>query len=128
MARTLSHKAELGAETRRLYQEGDREGMKKLLTEYRLTRRELKKFISLFRARWLRENRPQGLEVQEARLGGLALRLASCEERLLLWIEKGEPIPELAEPCLDYWGGEEFRIGHVRAAHYVNYFTSGREA
>ncbi|MBR2634346.1 MAG: beta-N-acetylhexosaminidase [Clostridia bacterium] len=128
LAKTLSHKAELGARTRAAYQSGDKKAAAALLAEYDRAIRSLERFAELFCALWLSENRPQGLEVQETRLGGALFRLKSCRRRWALWIETDQPIPELEEKALDYFGdGEEMRRQHFRHTAYLKMYTAGRE-
>ncbi len=103
LARTLSRKADLTVRTRKAYLAGDKEAMKEILTrDYPYILKNLKEFITHFRALWLTDNRPQGLEIQEARLGGLYTRISSCRARLWDWVENGTRIPELEEPVLDF--------------------------
>jgi len=104
-AKVLSHKAELGLNTRKLYQAGDKEGMKAILEEYDAALRELDLFFEAYRKAWMTENKPFGFEIQEIRLGGLIRRMTSCRERLSDWIEKDVAIDELAEEMLDLEGG-----------------------
>lgn len=125
LSRTLSYKAELGVRTRALYQAGDKEGMKALLKEYTLARQNLKRFIQTETELWHWENRPQGFEIQEARLGGLLLRLSSCQKRLESWIETGEAIPELEEPALAFMGNDpDAKVEHLRIARYHEMITA----
>jgi hypothetical protein len=111
LAKTLSHKADLGALTRAAYQKKDPEQARFLLKEYDLAIASLERFLDAFRTNWLKENKPFGLEVQEIRLGGLKERLSSCRKRLALWIDEGVAIPELEEKTLDLQGNGE-RLNH----------------
>jgi hypothetical protein len=54
-------------------------------------------FYESFRAQWYAVNKTYGFEVQDARLGGLSRRLASCRDRLISYAS-GE-IDEIAELC-----------------------------
>ncbi|MBR2615082.1 MAG: family 20 glycosylhydrolase [Clostridia bacterium] len=127
LAQTLSYKALLGKKTRECYVRGDREGGKALLRDYGLAIRGLRDFIGKFRTLWHWENRPQGFEVQEVRLGGLLERLQSCRVRLADWVENGTEIPELAEPCLDFFGGgTTLAPGHFRHTAYEKMYTPGQ--
>jgi len=48
------------------------------------------------------ENKPQGFEVQDIRLGGLARRIEHCKKMLVKYIEgEIDSIPELEEDRLD---------------------------
>lgn len=80
----LGIKYELGVKTRNAYQQGDKEELKRLANqEYAAVIRHIKGFVPALRKQWMLENKPYGFEVQEARLGGLMLRLESCRQRLL---------------------------------------------
>ena len=106
----MSEKYSLGADTRVLYQKGDKEGLASLVSRYKKCEELLEKFYLSFRKLWYKENKPQGFDTQDLRFGGLARRLRSCKERLesyLLGEEKS--IPELEERLLDFYGnGENF--------------------
>ena len=61
----------------------------------------LEDFIKIYRRQWLTENKPQGLEIQEIRLGGLKERLSGCRDRLKEYLEgKAEDIPELEQELI----------------------------
>ena len=128
LARTLSRKADLTVRTRKAYLENDREAMGEILRkDYPYIQKNLKEFIAAFRALWLYDNNPQGLEVQEARLGGLRQRLESCEERLWDWVENNTRIPELEEEVLDIRGkGRDLVPGHFFFDTWVNVVSAGR--
>jgi hypothetical protein len=128
LARTLSYKAELGVRSRKAYQAGDREGGKELLKDYTQAIRNLKQFMDKATGLWLHENKPQGLEQVQIRLGGLLARLEFCKARFADWVENGTEIPELAEVTLDYYGGgAEFDAKHTRATQYMEYFSPSRQ-
>lgn len=79
----LQLKYNLGVLTRQAYHEKDRNALMNLSGNvYPKAIERLKEFFTAFRALWLKENRPFGLEVHEARMGGLLLRLQMCAERL----------------------------------------------
>ncbi|MBR3836804.1 MAG: beta-N-acetylhexosaminidase [Clostridia bacterium] len=124
LARTLSRKVELTIRTREAYLAGDKAAMTEILTkDYPYVLKNLKEFITSFRALWLIDNRPQGLEVQEARLGGLYTRLVSCRARLQDWVDNGTPIPELEEPVLDF---RTKGLAHLFKDGWGNWITAGR--
>lgn len=124
LARTLSYKAQLGAKTRELYQKGDKEAMRRLLKDYTLTIRNLRIFMDKANELWLSENKPQGLELVQLRLGGLLQRIIFCKQRLEDWVEKDARIPELEEEALDYGGGgTEFKPAHLETYHIDGYKT-----
>ena len=102
LCRFLELKYDLGVRTRRVYRSGDLVALKKLAREtYPQAVERLKEFYAAFRALWLAENKPFGLEVHEARMGGLMLRLQSCAERLTAYADgKIHSIDELEQEPL----------------------------
>ncbi|MDD7393469.1 MAG: beta-N-acetylhexosaminidase, partial [Eubacteriales bacterium] len=64
---------------------------------------------------WYAENKGQGFDVQDIRIGGLKQRLAHCEKMLRDFADgKIEKIDELEEPLLDLHGnGADFRRGPI---------------
>jgi hypothetical protein len=106
----LSIKYELGRKTREAYQKGDKESLKSLVLDYKKLDKKLKAFHIAFRNVWYTENKPNGFEVHDVRIGGLEKRLEVCHERLIEYLDgKIDKIPELEEKLLDFHGkGEEF--------------------
>jgi len=120
LCRVLETKAELGLRTYNAYTSGDRETLADLPALYRETEKRLEAFISAFRAQWDGENKPQGFEVQEIRLGGLLLRLKSCRERLEAYHAGTlDSIPELEETRLPEYSGHG-AYGHWQRLVSVN--------
>ncbi len=100
----LEIKFELGVKTRALYKAGDKAGLLALANnEYTELEKRIKLFHKSFREQWFRENHPSGFDVQELRIGGLLLRLASCRDRLRDYAAgKTESIPELEAELIAY--------------------------
>lgn len=99
----LAIKAELGVRTRRAYQGRDLKAISSLVKEYATLEKKLAQFHASFRALWMKEYKPQGWEVQDARLGGLMQRIRTCRERLALYAKgKITVIEELEEEILPY--------------------------
>lgn len=103
----LEIKAELGVRTRKAYRAGDKRTLAVLVKEdYAVLPGRLKAFYEEFKALWFKENKPFGWEVQEARLGGLMLRVESCKERIEAYVAgKISCIEELEEDILPYGCG-----------------------
>ncbi len=96
-------KYNLGVKTRKAYRSHNIQEINVLIEDYKKTEKYLKTFYASFRELWYRENKTYGFEIQEARLGGLMLRLVSCRERLSLYAEgKINRIEELEEKPLHY--------------------------
>lgn len=110
LCRVLERKAELGQRTRAAYAADDRTALTALLADYDALLPLLERFYDAFRAQWLGENKPQGFEVQDVRLGGLMQRVRSCRRTLTEYLEgKTASIEELEQPLLDVReGGETF--------------------
>ena len=110
LCETLSVKYDLGQRTRTAYASKDKEALKNLLPDYDRAVNLTEKFYEKFRTLWYTENKPNGFEIQDIRLGGLIQRLKSCKMALQDYISgKLETLAELDEPLLDYYGnGEKF--------------------
>lgn len=104
----LEIKADLGVKTRRLYQAQDKKAILKLCKEYAELEKRLTVFHQAFCDLWHKENKPQGWEVQDMRLGGLMQRVATCRARLQKYAQgKLSKIEELEEEILPY--GDTFQ-------------------
>ena len=100
----LADKYALGVKTRTAYKAGDKETLKKLVPVYEGLEQKILDFYSAFKAQWFKENKPFGFEVQDARIGGLILRVKHCKERLTAYLN-GEisDILELNEKIESQW-------------------------
>ncbi len=100
----LAIKTRLGVRTREAYKAGDKKTLKSICKEYDLCKTRLKAFYRSFKSLWMKENKAFGWEVQDARLGGLMMRLQSCKESILAYA-RGEigQIDELEEEVLNYY-------------------------
>ena len=122
LARTLAKKYDLGVRTRAAYQAGEKNILGRLVEDYDEVIVSLEQFVAAYRALWLRENKPFGLEVHEHRLGGLLFRIRMQRDRLVDFAEgRIDSIPELAENLLPYWENspqpisEETNMAHVNS-------------
>ena len=98
----LSEKLLLAKETRKAYEEHN---MDKLIniafSKYSDAILKLTEFHKNYRLQWELVNKPFGFEIQDARIGGLIMRLSTCRERILEFVSgKVEKIEELEEPVL----------------------------
>lgn len=83
------------------YDKKDIETLKNIAKEIKQLIKAVEEFHQLFRTLWNFENRPQGFDIQDMRLGGLMTRLSSCKQTLLDYIDgKIETIEELDEERL----------------------------
>lgn len=107
----LSIKAELGIRTRQVYMSKDQEALKVLICDYGKLIKKLKMFYKVYKKQWFTENKPHGFDVQDVRIGGLIMRVRSCQDRLQqLYDGEITVIEELEEKQLDFHGdGDVFR-------------------
>ena len=92
----------LGIRTRKAYSEKNIEDLKMVARDYGKCIRKLEKFHESFKALWFNDNKPNGFDVQDIRLGGLKQRLLTCKGRLEEYIAgKIETLPELDEELID---------------------------
>ncbi len=127
LCRVLSIKANLGNRTHEAYGTGDKVALSEIAeSEYGELLRRVRKFHTLFRTAWLTENKPQGFEVQDTRLGGLYGRIESCRMTLREYlVGKTDRVYELDEPRIDLSGGKEFLHKHCDEKYWAILFTGG---
>ena len=120
LCRALSLKYDLGVRTRERYRSGDRKEVAALVPIYEETAKAVEAFALSYETMWYRENKPNGLEVHQQRLGGLIFRIRSLASRLAAY-GRGEidALPELEE-LLPYWesskpASEETSLPHVNS-------------
>ncbi|HEY8389561.1 MAG TPA: hypothetical protein VIL26_01210, partial [Clostridia bacterium] len=101
----LAVKYNMGVKTRSLYKQKDKAGLIKLCEQYELVSQKLEAFYQSFSAQWYKENKGNGFEVQDIRLGGLMQRTKAVRARILDYCNgKIDKIEELEEDILDYFG------------------------
>ena len=106
LCRALEGKAELGVRVHEAYHSGDRDALRALIPDLDETLRRLERFHAVYRAQWMRENKPHGFDVQDIRLGGLMQRLKTCRARLDTYCSGGlDRLEELEEEQLDFFDG-----------------------
>ncbi len=100
----LAIKYELGLRTRRAYESGDKDELRRLANdEYVKLPKLLDAFGKALEKQWYIENKPMGLEVQEHRIGGMIRRLQSVRRRLLAYCDgKVDRIDELDYELLPF--------------------------
>ncbi len=104
LCKVLANKYELGLRTRRAYESGDKEALRSLAeNEYAEVLEALVRFADDFEKQWMTDNKPQGFDVQDLRLGGLMRRTETCRRRILAYANgELERIDELDEPLLPF--------------------------
>ena len=115
LCRVMEIKYELGVKTRAAYKAGDKVALAALINDYTEVEKRIRAFHAALEKQWYIDNKPSGFEIQDARLGGLVQRIASCKKRLQAYVNgnldkieeleadvqplpfsrkaKGEPIP-----------------------------------
>lgn len=98
----LAAKYALGVHTRKAYRSGDRDAVRAVAAEYERLLPLLDAFYRAYEAQWMCENKPQGFDVMDLRLGGLRQRVVHCRDRLLAYADgRLARIDELEETVLD---------------------------
>ena len=108
LADVLTIKYDLGLRTRRAYEAGDKETLRRLAEyDYKEVEKRLRLFHAAFQKQWFTENKPCGFDIQDLRLGGCIQRAISCRARILDYVNgRIDSIQELDEPLLS-WPSEE---------------------
>jgi len=83
----MSVKSQLGIKTRAAYQSGDKAVLSDCIKDFDKCIELLKVYYDKFEILWHKENKPQGFDVQDIRLGGLQRRLEHCRKRLAAYLE-----------------------------------------
>ena len=123
LCRLLAVKYPLGKRTREAYKKG-KEALAALVKGYEEAEKRLETFYRAFRTLWYKENKPQGFDVHDLRLGGLARRLRSCRERIESYLGgEIDGIPELEEEILPFHAFEQ-RVKAGGTANWNSWATT----
>ncbi len=105
LCKALSYKYDLGVRVREAYRQRDKELLRAIVGDFKKTEKAVCDFYDAFCVLWHTENKPNGFEVQDIRLGGLIQRLKHCRIRLQNYLDgKESELPELEDALLDFWG------------------------
>ncbi|MBO5285531.1 MAG: beta-N-acetylhexosaminidase [Clostridia bacterium] len=97
----LSIKYALGVKLRKAYKADDKKALKTLYKEILKLPKKIEIFYDAFRNQWYKENKPFGFEIQDARIGGLILRVKNCAKTVKDYIDgKISNITELDQEIL----------------------------
>ncbi len=109
----LALKYEMGVLVRKAYQSGKRWDLELYAKrDYPEMIRAAEGFAKAFEKQWFTENKPQGFDCHDIRLGGLLRRLEYCRRTLNAYLDrKIDSIPELEEKILPF-GSEGKSITH----------------
>ena len=103
-------KYDLSLRTRKAYKAGDKKTLATIVADFAEAEKRLVIFHDAFYTLWHKENKPQGWEVQDARLGGLMQRLATCRKRLQAYLAgELDKIDELEEEILPHGNGQNLQ-------------------
>ena len=105
LIKVLKSKYNLGNLTREIYKNKDYNKIKSLINKYSRLITLIKAFGNSFEKQWLKDNKPFGIEIHQARIGALIYRIESCKKRLA-GLKNGDHnnIEELEEEILDLFG------------------------
>ncbi len=108
LAVIMSKKYDLSYRTRTAYQQGDKVALQSIVEDYDILLKEYSLFMENYEALWLKDNKANGLEVIQIRIGGVMQRLKSCKKRLEGYLaNRIERIEELEEKIIPYKQTEE---------------------
>lgn len=119
----LERKVDLGIRTRKAYQSGDRETMAELAENvYPELIRRIEAFHEAFYIQWHTENKGQGFEIMDIRLGGLIQRVKTCRMKLINHLKTGVVIEELEDQILPFkWKDADDE--HLTYYNWSNFVT-----
>ena len=110
LCRVLAAKQRIGLDIRAAYKSHDKEKLKGLADKLDAVAQSVKDLHAAFRYQWFKENKPQGFEIHDARLGGLILRISTCKTRVCDYVEgRIGKIEELEEEILPQLDGKTLR-------------------
>ena len=100
----LALKYELGVMVRRAYKAGDRAALTVFArVDYPELIKRAESFAKAFEKQWMIENKPQGFDCHDIRLGGMLRRLDYCRKTLCAYLDgKIDSIAELEEEILPF--------------------------
>lgn len=112
LGKVLEIKSDLGIKLRRAYSAKDKKELAALYKRLIALRRRIDAFYRALSAQWHFENRANGFDVQDIRIGALKQRLAAAIGKLKAYLDgTAKEIPELNEILLDHMGnGSAFEI------------------
>ncbi len=133
LCKLLAVKYELGVKTREAYLAGDKKTLKSLANnEYTKVYKLLNEFSISVQNLWFKENKTNGAEIEDLRLGGLMQRAKNCKKLLLEHVKTGMEIAELSEPPMDFYVSGKGHKKAIRCNEYdvdfgVNVLMHGRQ-
>jgi len=119
-------KADMGKRIRNAYGEKDMAKMKVIIGDCKKLAKLMEKFYKAYEKQWMKENKANGFDVQDIRIGGMIHRVKHCTEMLEKWT-KGEieKIEDLETTQLDYFGnGTDYEKRDVAFNFFQRNFTA----
>ena len=124
LGRVLMERYDMGVRLRKAYQADDKKTLRDIAYQMRIVIQRIDAFLQAYRRQWLTQYKPQGLEVQEIRLGGLKERTRACMTRLEEYLAGNlDKIDELEEVLLPH--ATIYPDGRVSAMCYDDCVTAG---
>lgn len=107
LCEALALKIPMGTAINEAYHNKDKEALRQLAEKCDALLEAVNEFYNAFKEQWMTDNKPQGFNVQDIRLGGLMQRIKHCKEMLLDFVNgKTEEIAEIEERRPVKNGGE----------------------
>ena len=107
----LEYKVDIGVKLRQAYQTHNKEQLKSCLDNLRKIIKRLDTFKESYQAQWMSENKPQGFDVIDGRLGYLNNRLITTYNLVQDYLDKKiDSIPELEEKIVAFEGDNDSPI------------------
>ena len=123
LCRVLEIKLLLGKQARSAYKAKDADELRRIseVACPELISR-IEEFHKAMYEQWNNENKPQGFEIQDIRIGGLIRRVKTCKQRIDEYLENGTPILELEQKILPFnWKDADDE--HLTYYNWANYVT-----
>jgi len=126
LAKILTIKAELGVDLRKAYKENDSLELNNLYNDIKTLLSYIDVFKKDFRTEWNMENKSNGIDVFDIRIGALIERLNITLTKLDDYLNKRtNDIPELEEVLLDFLGnGDKFKEDYNQCEYRWRRMTS----
>ena len=127
----LAIKYELGLQTRKAYESGDKAELERLAqNEYVKVAKLINIYGRAFEKQWFTDNKPHGFDVQDHRIGALLRRTDACRRRINDYVSgKIDRIDELEEALLPFREAENStRMNKASLYQTVNILYHGSVA
>ncbi len=121
-------KADMGIRIRQAYFKKDMDALKIIISDCKKLKKLVEVFYEKFEKQWMIENKGNGFDVQDIRIGGIIARIKHCTERLEKFVN-GEisKIDEIEEVPLDFFGnGTEYIKEDKEINSFQEIFTANR--